>query len=169
MAELTDDELRDRVRARYSDAALRMADRDAMSGCGCGCDAAGAEDGACCTTDAARTEVFGGGLRGRPRPPAVSCALDAAALEARLGRWRRLADRALLDSAPTTSGLRLRLRLRGEAEVEDEVRALIAAEGECCPALGFVLARTAGDLVLEISGPVELLGLSPASSPSPRS
>lgn len=99
----------------------------------------------------------------------MSCALDPAALEARLGRWRRLADRALLDSAPTRSGLRLRLRLRGEAEVEDEVRALIAAEGECCPALSFVLARSAGDLVLEISGPVELLGLSPASSPSPRS
>jgi SAM-dependent methyltransferase len=38
MAELSDTELREHVRARYSDAALRMADRDATAGCGCGCD-----------------------------------------------------------------------------------------------------------------------------------
>jgi arsenite methyltransferase len=38
MAELSDHELRERVRARYSDAALRMADAggDADAGCGCG-------------------------------------------------------------------------------------------------------------------------------------
>lgn len=37
MAELTDHELREHVRARYTNAALRMADRDATEGCGCGC------------------------------------------------------------------------------------------------------------------------------------
>jgi hypothetical protein len=63
MAELTDAELRERVRERYSNAALRMADRDATAGCGCGCQTTDdASDGACCTTDAAGTEVFGGAL-----------------------------------------------------------------------------------------------------------
>ncbi len=37
MAELSDRELRERVRARYSDAALRMADTGGDAGCGCGC------------------------------------------------------------------------------------------------------------------------------------
>ena len=76
MAELTDAELRERVRERYSDAALRMADRDATAGCGCGCETTDATDGACCTTDVSGTEVFGGGaLRrrrhrpGHPTPP----------------------------------------------------------------------------------------------------
>jgi arsenite methyltransferase len=57
MAELTDIELREQVRARYSDAALRMADRDATAGCGCGCDTAETSE-TCCTDDA----VFGGEL-----------------------------------------------------------------------------------------------------------
>ena len=47
MAELTDHELREHVRARYSDAALRMADRDATAGCGCGCETRIGAD-ACC-------------------------------------------------------------------------------------------------------------------------
>jgi arsenite methyltransferase len=60
MAELTDTELREHVRERYSDAALRMADRDATAGCGCGCDS---EDTAeTCCTDRAGTVVFGGEL-----------------------------------------------------------------------------------------------------------
>ncbi len=62
MAELTDTELREHVRARYTDAALRMADRDATSGCGCGCGTTDTTDGACCTTDASGAEVFGGSL-----------------------------------------------------------------------------------------------------------
>jgi arsenite methyltransferase len=60
MAEMTDTELREHVRARYSDAALRMADRDATAGCGCGCET---EDTAeTCCTDQAGTVVFGGEL-----------------------------------------------------------------------------------------------------------
>src|SRR3954467_2476117 len=60
MAELSDTELREHVRARYSDAALRMADRDATAGCGCGCET---EDTAeTCCTDSAGAVVFGGEL-----------------------------------------------------------------------------------------------------------
>jgi hypothetical protein len=97
----------------------------------------------------------------------VSCSLDPPALEGRLDRWRRLADRALLESSPIPGGLRR--RYRGERDVEDELRALIAAEDDCCPALTFALARAGRELVLELSGPVELVGFSSASSPSPRS
>jgi arsenite methyltransferase len=60
MAELTDTELREHVRARYSDAALRMADRDATAGCGCGCDTEDAPE--TCCTDKAGTTVFGAEL-----------------------------------------------------------------------------------------------------------
>jgi arsenite methyltransferase len=58
--ELTDEQLREHVRARYSDAALRMSFRDATAGCGCGCDT---EDTAeTCCTDNAGTAVFGAEL-----------------------------------------------------------------------------------------------------------
>jgi arsenite methyltransferase len=60
MAELTDTELREHVRARYSDAALRMADRDATAGCGCGCDTEDTPE--TCCTDKAGTTVFGAEL-----------------------------------------------------------------------------------------------------------
>jgi arsenite methyltransferase len=60
MAELTDHELREHVRARYTDAALRMADRDATAGCGCGCETTDSAD-ACCT-DAPTDAVFGADL-----------------------------------------------------------------------------------------------------------
>jgi arsenite methyltransferase len=59
MAELTDLELREHVRARYSDAALRMADRDATAGCGCGCDDG---ESSCCTPAAETGDVFGTAL-----------------------------------------------------------------------------------------------------------
>ena len=59
MAELTDTELREHVRARYSDAALRMADRDASDGCGCGC-ASSSSATECCSDQAAA--VFGAEL-----------------------------------------------------------------------------------------------------------
>jgi SAM-dependent methyltransferase len=60
MAELTDTELREHVRARYSDAALRMADRDATAGCGCGCEPAPTAD-ECCGPDASfGSDVYAG-------------------------------------------------------------------------------------------------------------
>jgi arsenite methyltransferase len=60
MADLTDHELREQVRERYTDAALRMADRDATAGCGCGCETTDTADGCC--TDAPAEGVFGADL-----------------------------------------------------------------------------------------------------------
>ena len=61
MAELTDTELREHVRVKYSEAALRMADRDATAGCGCGCASHDAPETTCCS-DVANAAVFGGEL-----------------------------------------------------------------------------------------------------------
>jgi arsenite methyltransferase len=61
MADLTDHELREHVRARYSDAALRMADRDATAGCGCGCETTDHAD-ACCSDAGPADGVFGAEL-----------------------------------------------------------------------------------------------------------
>src|ERR687888_1360481 len=60
MAQMSDTELREHVRVRYSDAALGMAARDAPAGCGCGCDAANTAE--TCCTDASGTAVFGAEL-----------------------------------------------------------------------------------------------------------
>jgi arsenite methyltransferase len=60
MADLTDTDLRERVRARYSEAALRMADRDATAGCGCGCETTDAAD--TCCTDTPSAAIFGADL-----------------------------------------------------------------------------------------------------------
>jgi arsenite methyltransferase len=60
MAELTDHDLREHVRARYSDAALRMGDRDPTAGCGCGCETTDAADPCC--ADSPTEAVFGSEL-----------------------------------------------------------------------------------------------------------
>jgi arsenite methyltransferase len=80
MAELSDHELRERVRERYGQAALRMAERDATAGCGCGCDTTGAAEGACCTADATGAEVFGGELYAHVDADGVHGAAVAASL-----------------------------------------------------------------------------------------
>jgi len=78
MAELTDHELREHVRARYTDAALRMADRDATAGCGCGCETTDSAD-ACCS-DAATDGVFGAGLYGAEEAGGAPAAAVTASL-----------------------------------------------------------------------------------------
>jgi hypothetical protein len=80
----------------------------------------------------------------------VSCSLDAAAFEARVARWRRLAARALLESSPTAAGARQ--RYRRDAGVEDELAALVAAEADCCPSVGFALSADDDALILDIRG-----------------
>jgi arsenite methyltransferase len=74
MAELTDHELREHVRARYSDAALRMADRDATVGCGCGCETAGAAQ-ACCNDAVFGADLYDGEERSGAPAAAVAASL----------------------------------------------------------------------------------------------
>jgi arsenite methyltransferase len=92
MADLTDDQLREHVRARYSDAALRMADREATAGCGCGCETPTQADGCC--ADAPSEAVFGaslydgeetGGATGAAVAASLGCGVPTAVADLREG------------------------------------------------------------------------------------
>ena len=60
----------------------------------------------------------------------VACGLTRAGLAAQAGRWERLAARAMTDRTQTEHGLRI--RFRPEPGAEEELRALVAVENECC-------------------------------------
>jgi len=51
----------------------------------------------------------------------------------------------------------VRLRFRAADGVEGSLRALVAAERECCPFLDFELASEEDELVLRIAGPPQAL------------
>lgn len=81
----------------------------------------------------------------------IACTLPPDGLAARHSWVDALAADALLERAPTASGVRV--RLRDTPDVERRVRELVAAESQCCPFLGFELGREDGALVLDVSGP----------------
>jgi hypothetical protein len=60
----------------------------------------------------------------------IACTLGAAELTTLAGRWSVVRKRAELRRNETTDGLRLDFRV-GDG-VEDELRALVAVESECC-------------------------------------
>ncbi len=76
----------------------------------------------------------------------VACTLTPADLAARGERWDRLITRAMTERAETPDGLRLRFR----PEAEQELRALVAAETECCPWATWTVERDAGTIVLDV-------------------
>jgi hypothetical protein len=61
----------------------------------------------------------------------VACALTRAGLAEQGARWLRLADRALTERADTSDGVRL--AFWPGPGVEEDLRALVATEQECCP------------------------------------
>jgi hypothetical protein len=81
----------------------------------------------------------------------IACTLSPDGFRARLALIDALAADGLLGRVPTDAGLRV--RLRDTPEIERRTRDLVAAESACCAFLDFNLARDAGDLVLDISGP----------------
>lgn len=83
----------------------------------------------------------------------MACSLSAVELEERAGRWRRLAERALVESS-YEEGV-ARLRCRADPGVEAELRELVRLEGECCPFLTLAVSSGDGGLLLEVSGPAE--------------
>jgi hypothetical protein len=80
----------------------------------------------------------------------VSCSLDAAAFEARVARGGGGAAPARPPAAPPPA--RARQRYRRDAGVEDELAALVAAEADCCPSVGFALSADDDALILDIRG-----------------
>ena len=78
----------------------------------------------------------------------VACTLTSADLAAQGRRWERLAARAMTERAETADGLRL--VFRPEPGAEEELRALVAVENECCAWADWAVAADGGQLVLSV-------------------
>lgn len=83
----------------------------------------------------------------------IACTLTPDARAARGGELAALAARALRSRERTDAGERL--TFGGGADVERELRAVVAAERSCCPFLHFDLERGGDRVTLAISGPPE--------------
>jgi len=80
--------------------------------------------------------------------PPVACTLTSADLAAQGQRWERLAARALTERAETADGLRM--FFRPEPGAEEELRALVAAENECCRWADWAVEAGDGQIVLAV-------------------
>jgi len=80
----------------------------------------------------------------------IACSLGQDDLAERQRRWHALAGRAIIDLAPTGSGLRL--RFRDEPGVEAELRQLAALERECCAFADWAVLADGGMITLEVRG-----------------
>jgi len=78
----------------------------------------------------------------------VACTLTSADLAAQGRRWERLAARAMTGRAPTADGLRI--GFRPQPGVEEELRALVAVENECCRWADWTVALEDGQIVLAV-------------------
>ncbi len=83
----------------------------------------------------------------------IACTLAAADLAARARRWEQLIARAMTGRAETRDGLSL--SFRPEPGIEEELRALVAAETECCAWATWTVARTRSEIVLGIHSTAE--------------
>ncbi len=81
----------------------------------------------------------------------VACTLTPARLAAQGERWHRLMARAMTERAETADGLRIRFR----PGAEEELRALVAVETQCCPWAGWTAELDAGTIVLDIRSTAE--------------
>jgi hypothetical protein len=89
-------------------------------------------------------------MSNEPEPVPVACSLGPSDLAGRAGRWSELAERALVQVSQTERGLRLAFAAAPGAA--DELRALAAAERECCAFATWSVYSADGELVLEVSG-----------------
>ena|SRR5690242_2420117 len=76
----------------------------------------------------------------------VACTLSAGGQADQHRRWQQLMTRALTGQAETSDGLRLSFR----PDAEDELRALIAVEAQCCAWADWTVEPAAGTVVLGI-------------------
>ena len=86
------------------------------------------------------------------RRPAA-CSLDAADGATRRRRWLELGERALLEKAATSRGVRL--SYREDAGVERELRELAELERECCGFATWLVSADEDRIVLDVSAPGE--------------
>jgi hypothetical protein len=79
----------------------------------------------------------------------IACTLGSDDLRAQAGRWRRLQREAGLGISEADDGVRL--RFRDEQAVDEELRALVAVETDCCAWARWEISREADELVLDVS------------------
>ena len=82
-------------------------------------------------------------------PVPVACSLGSADLAAQAGRWARLAARAMAGRTQTEHGLRI--RFRPGSGTEEELRALVAVENECCSWATWTVETSPAHIVLDVS------------------
>ena len=76
----------------------------------------------------------------------IACTLTPAGLAAQGERWRRLIAWAVTERADTADGLRVRFR----PGAEEELRALVAVDTQCCPWARWTVELDAGTIVLDV-------------------
>lgn len=85
-----------------------------------------------------------------PDPAPIACSLGQDDLADRRLRWQALADRAIIDVAPTDYGLRM--RFRDEPGVEAELRDLAAFERDCCAFAEWTVGTDDAALAMDVRG-----------------
>ena len=83
--------------------------------------------------------------------PPIACSLAAGSLAERLAEWRAVEADALISA--TAAGDTLTARYARRAGVMERLRALVAAEAECCPSLAFALAGDGEAIRLTVTTP----------------
>lgn len=76
----------------------------------------------------------------------IACTLTPPGLAAQADRWQQLIAREGTGRIETDAGVRLSFR----PEAEDELRALVAVETECCQWAAWTVERTAGAVILDV-------------------
>jgi hypothetical protein len=78
----------------------------------------------------------------------VACSLTKAGLAEQAGRWERLAARAMTGREQTGHGIRI--SFRAQPGTEEELRALVAVETQCCPWATWTVRADGAQLVLDV-------------------
>jgi hypothetical protein len=83
----------------------------------------------------------------------VACTLTSAGLAAQSHRWHLLASRAMTERTETEHGLCI--VFRPEPGAEEELRALVAVESECCSWAHWTVETNGGQIVLDVHSTAE--------------
>ena len=84
-----------------------------------------------------------------PESPAVACTLGSSELGTQVVRWKALYADAGIERIATDDGVRV--CFRRDPGAEEELRALVAVEVECCTWANWNVEAGAAELILEIS------------------
>jgi hypothetical protein len=89
--------------------------------------------------------------------PAVRCELGAVELETQAEQWQILYAKAGIRRTVTQAGLRV--TFSPEPAVEEELRALVATERQCCGWANWSIDATADELIVDIGSTEDNIGV----------